>query len=119
MGLLRPVVFALLILVWSCGLPVHASKKKGTAATPPDLRILVTAVNEAKNQINIVYKRDGKKAVYTLDFLAKITVDNNPGTIKDIKAGQQVYGYIEHDAHSLDSVIVGIAQPAPVAPAKK
>jgi len=95
-------------------LPVHAGKKAPPA--PPDLRILIVAVNEAKNQITIVYKRDKKKAVYTLDFLVKVTADNMPGTIKDIKIGQQVYGYIEHDAHSLDSIIVGIAQPAPVAP---
>ena len=60
--------------------------------------------------------RNGTTHTYTLDSLSVIKVgDANAegGKIGDIKVGMQVRDYIERDDHTLDSILVGTADPAP------
>ena len=99
-------------------LPAHAATK---AKVPPpvDRRILVTVVDVPNQQITIVYQDNKRKQVYVVDERTDVTVNGQKGTFKDIKVGQQVGDYVERDDKTLDSIAVGIADPPPVAPAKK
>jgi hypothetical protein len=96
------------------GLSANAAKPKPKA--PPDPRILVTAVDLATKQISIKFKRTGQVTIYTVDDLTHVTFQNSPGSITDIKVGQQVFDYAERDSHTLDSLTVGAADPAPTVP---
>jgi len=98
----------------------NKSKPKPDAPAPPeDTRILVTAVDLAQSQVTITHEVSKQKQTYTIDDLTTVTVSGHPGTVKDIKVGQQVSAYEERRADTLDSIEVGIADPAPVVPGKK
>jgi hypothetical protein len=90
------------------------SSNQTNVPAPVDRRILVSAVDSSKNQVTLSYMSSGKTVVYALDAIAQIIVDKHPGNINNITVGQQVMDYIEHDAHSLDSLSVGEAQTPPV-----
>jgi hypothetical protein len=110
------VCIASLFLVFglACTLPIHGTTPAKPKGPPPmDPRILVTAVDVPNQQITITYKRTGQKVKYGVDFMTHVTVDNNPGSLKDVKVGQQIFDYVARDAHSLDVLTVGIANPAP------
>ena len=112
----HPIVLACLILCLLGGLSADAAAKKNTVSAPPDPRILIVAVVPADKQITVILKRTGQKTVYTVDDLTQITFQNNPGSFSDIKVGQQIFTYAERDAHTLDSLTIGPADPAPTAP---
>jgi hypothetical protein len=83
---------------------------------PEDKRVLVKAVNEAAKQITVERMINGQTQIYTVDDFTQVTVENSPGSIKDIKAGQEVFSYVERDGSTLDSITVGKADPPPVKP---
>jgi hypothetical protein len=106
----------MLVLGLGCGLVAHAGAAKKAKIVPPvDDRILVTAVDLAHDQITIVFKRSGQKTSYTVDDFSQVTFQNSPGSIKDIKVGNQIFSYVERDGHTLDSLTVGTAELAPSA----
>jgi hypothetical protein len=115
---LRLSVLPILLLCLFLGLvgALSASAAKPKPKAPPDPRILVTAVNLAAKQISVKLRRTGQVTIYTVDDLTHVTFQNNPGSISDIKIGQQVFEYVERDGHTLDSLTVGPADPAPTAP---
>jgi hypothetical protein len=92
-----------------------AAKAKKGPPPPPDPRILILEVKPATREIVIVYKRTGQKETYSIDDFTQVTLIRAPGTFADIKAGQEIFAYTERDAHTLDYVTVGPADPAPVA----
>jgi hypothetical protein len=96
--------------------PADAAAAKKAPPKPVDPRILIKSVDVAKGQIVITYMRDKRNATYTIDDTTVLTVQGHPGTIKDIEVGMQVFGYVERDEYSLNSLDVKTADAAPVAP---
>ncbi len=92
-----------------------AAAKKKAAAPPPDNRTLVKQVDPGKQQIVLTFKREKKDVTYTADGNTAITVDGQPGTLKDVKTGMELTGYIERDETSLDSFSVQTATSPPKA----
>ena len=89
---------------------LHASDKAKKPAVI-DHRTLVTKVDLATLQVTIVLEKYKQARTYLVDDLCTVTAMGNPGTIKDIKAGQEVYDYVERDSQSLASIVVGVARP--------
>jgi|SRR5580658_6338938 hypothetical protein len=111
------VIFPLFLLLF-CGLisgvAIAKDKNKGNKNPPPDPRILVTAVDTANQQVTLTFKKSGQTTVYTIDSVTQITLkDGSAATFKDIQVGQEVFNYAERDSHTLDSISVGPADPAP------
>jgi hypothetical protein len=115
---LTVTTLAVALLFTVAVLTVHAGGK-APPAPPVDPRKLITAVDAAAGAIVIEYMRDKTNHSYVLDGLTAIKVNNSTGTIAQIKVGMQVRDFVERDAHTLDSITVSNADPAPVAPKKK
>ena len=113
---------ALALLVTIAIPSAHAGKKKAKEAEKPvvDPRILIDSVDASAGTVVLNYKRDGTTHTYTLDGMSTIKVGDStdPAKISDIKTGMQVRDYVERDDHTLDSITVSTADPAP-AKAKK
>jgi len=96
------------------GVAIGKDKNKGTKNPPPDPRILVTSVDATNQQVTLTFKKSGQTTVYTIDSVTQITLkDGTAATFKDIQVGQEVFNYAERDSHTLDSISVGPADPAP------
>jgi hypothetical protein len=108
--------FVLCFLFCAAAVQLPATAKSKVPRPPPDPRILIIAVKPQTREIDIVYKRTGQKETYIVDDITEVTLVNSPGTFADIKVGQQIFSYVERDAHTLDSLTVGPADAAPVAP---
>ena len=89
--------------------------KPKTPPPPLDRRNLVTAVDVDKKQVTIETMSTKGKAVFDIDDFTVITFHNETGKITDIRVGQQVFAYVQRDSHTLDSISVDVADPAPVA----
>jgi hypothetical protein len=111
-------VLALFGLLAACLLipsPAEAAAKK-KAPKPVDTRILIKSKDLAKQQIVITYMRDRRNATYTVDENTKVTVEGSPASLKEVEVGMQVFGYVERDEYSLDSLDVKTADSPPQAP---
>jgi hypothetical protein len=95
-----------------------AKHKGGPPAPPVDTRILIESVNAAGGEIVLHYMQTQGTQTYAVDGFTTITVNDVPGKIGQIKAGMQVRDLVERDGHTLDSLSVSKADPAPTAPAK-
>lgn len=78
-----------------------------------DALILIQSVDTASNSVTFKDMKAMSTHIYKIDAATSITVNNNPGTFADIKAGMQVSNSTERDASTLDSItVVGKAAPA-------
>ena len=106
-----------LAFLFSIAVPTAAAKGKGKkpAHPPTDTRILIGSVDASAGTIVIKFTSADKPVTttYTLDGLTAITVNNAPGKIAQIESGMQVRDYVERDSHTLDSITVSVADPAP------
>jgi len=87
---------------------------------PIDTRILIKSVDAKSGTITVRYMRDAGQPsrTYIIDGGTVLTVSNVTGTINQIRVGMQVRSYVERDDVALDSIDLGIADPAPVVPKK-
>jgi copper chaperone CopZ len=87
---------------------------------PIDTRILIKSVDVKAGTITVKFMRDAKQPphTYTIDGFTVLNVNNVKGTIDEVKPGMQVRSYVERDDVALDSIDVGIADPAPALPKK-
>lgn len=98
-----------LILAFSFTVAVQTA----TAGQEPDTRVLIESVNTAASTVVIKYMDKGTTQTYTIDGLTSIKVGDNTGTFAQIRAGMQVRDSVERDDHTLDSISVSAADPAP------
>jgi hypothetical protein len=111
-------------LLFTLALPPATAASTGfkTVPVPPpiDRRILIKAVDVKASTITVKYMRSAKAPdhTYAIDAMTVLTVNDVKGTIDQVKVGMQVRSYVERDDLSLDSVAIGIADPAPVIPKK-
>ena len=82
---------------------------------PVDPRILISAVDMSRQTVTFSYKREKRDDIYTVDPQTIVTVLGTPGTLKNIRVGLQVVGYVERAPHVLDSVDLKTAEPSPAA----
>jgi hypothetical protein len=117
MNILRRRVCSLGLVILLLGLAgsIFSSVLAAAYKPPPviDKRILIKAVDVDKQQVTFQFKRNGKTQDYTIDDRCQVMIGNLPGSIKEIKVGQEVFSYIERDHDALDSITVDKADPAP------
>jgi len=105
----------------TCAVTTANASHKSAAPPPPpvDGRILIDSVDAASKTVVLRYMRDGTTHTYSFDDLSVIKVgdaSSDPTTVDQIKVGMQVRDYVERDSHTLDSIIVSTADPAPTNP---
>lgn len=83
-----------------------------------DTRVLVQSVDPVANIVVFQTMKDKSTHLYKVDAGTSITVNNNPGTFSNIKAGMEVTSSTERDSTTLDAISVGVASPAPSSPLK-
>ena len=110
--------FSTLVFLSVNGVANAAGFKTITLPPPIDTRILIKSVDVKTSTITVKYMSDAKQPphTYTIDGFTVLKVNNVTATVDKVKPGMQVRSYVERDDVALDSIDVGIADPAPTLP---